>query len=478
MNYETVIWLEIHLKLNSKHKLFCTCLNVQEFDDLPANSFVCPTCMGQPGALPVLDEEALEKAVQLGLALGCHIQEKSLFDRKSYFYPDLPSGYQITQQAAPTNIDGEVEFYIDDEFTTSARVRIRDAHIEIDSWKSIHVGENVLLDYNRSGTPLVEIVTHPDFRGADEVIAFLKELQRIARYQNVSDAEMESGQMRVDVNISLRPIGQEAYGTRVELKNMNSFSAVRRAIDHEYERQKVLYETGSGPNQETRGRDDATGESYLMRSKEDAMDYRFMPEPDLPPLVLEGHWIDMMRQKVVHTPFSRMRKYKEEYWFNKEYINGLISDTDVNNYFERCISDWIDPKLSATRIVGQIASWLNENEKNIADLPFNYEQFKEFLTLQIDGSLINQHAKTVMQEMLATWKDPKSIIEEKNLKPVDPAQVKKFVDQFFAEKPDILADLKWWNMKSIWFAIGQIMKMSGGSADPTVVKELVEAAIK
>ncbi len=248
-------------------------------------------------------------------------------------------GFQITQLTKPTCIDGQVDFYVDESFSEIASIGIRDAHIEIDTGKSTHVGDKVLLDYNRSGTPLVEIVTHPDFRSADQVIAFLKELQRIARYQGVSDAEMESGQMRCDVNISIRPVGEEALRPRGELKNMNSFSAVRRAIDHEFHRQKNIYDQGGSIDQETRGRDDAKGESYVMRSKENAMDYRYMPDPDLPPLVLEAHWIDEMRAKTVHTPFSRMRKYKEEYGFNKEYINGLISDVAVNSYFEKCVSE-------------------------------------------------------------------------------------------------------------------------------------------
>ncbi len=480
MDYEIVIGLEIHLKLNSKHKLFCTCLNVQEFDDLPANTHVCPVCMWQPGELPVLNEEPLEKAVELGLALGCHVQEISMFDRKSYFYPDLPMWFQITQLSKPTCINWEVTFFVDDDYTIYKTVHIRDAHIEIDSWKSIHIGEKLLLDYNRSWTPLVEIVTYPDFSNADQVVWFLKMLQRIARLYRVSNAEMESGQMRCDVNISLRVEGETALNPRVELKNMSSFSAVRRAIDHEYERQKKLYDEWKSVDQETRGRDDPKTESYVMRSKENAMDYRYMPDPDLPPLKLESHRIDERRRRIQQIPMEadRIRRYKEDYGFNKEYVNWLINDAKVSEYFENVVNLGAYPKTAASWIVWPIASWLATQNKTIDMLLFDTKQFMEFLYLQDNWTLINQHAKTVMQEMLATWKDPQKIIEEKWLKPVDEKEVMKLVDQFFAEKPDVLADLKAGNMKSIWFAIGQVMKMSGGSADPSVVKQLIEEKLK
>ncbi|USN54408.1 MAG: hypothetical protein H6765_07735 [Candidatus Peribacteria bacterium] len=247
-----------------------------------------------------------------------------MFDRKSYFYPDLPLGYQITQQWKPTCIDGEVACWVDPEFSVQKLIRIRDAHIETDTGKSVSQDGKVWLDYNRAGSPLVEVVTHPDFRSADEVVAFLKELQRIARYNDISDADMERGQMRVDVNISLRPLGEESYRTRVEMKNMNSFSAVRRAIEWEVARQTAIYAAGQEVAQETRGWDDAKSESYVMRSKEDAMDYRYMPEPDLPPLELELHHIDALRAAGIVSPFALIQTYKETYGFNKEFINGLI----------------------------------------------------------------------------------------------------------------------------------------------------------
>lgn len=289
--------------------------------------------------------------------MQCHLNDVSTFDRKSYFYPDLPLGYQITQQWRPTCVDGEVSFYADKEFMQLKTVRIRDAHIEIDSGKTIQAclpgqdGDAVAIDFNRSGTPLVEIVTQPDFSTAEEVVAFLKELQRIARLHDLSDAEMEKGQLRCDVNISLRPEGANRLGTRVEMKNMNSFSAIQEAIQHEVLRQTDVLDMDGVVDQETRGRNDPAHMSYVMRSKEDAMDYRFMPEPDLPPLVLDGHQVDELRTQLQELPVTTVTRYRQEYGFNKEYINGLLSDIAMQEYFESCITDGYDPKLVAGRLV-------------------------------------------------------------------------------------------------------------------------------
>lgn len=471
MSLEIIIGLEVHLKLNSPNKLFCRCANVQNFDGLDPNTHVCPVCTGQPGALAVLSQEPLEKSVQLGLALWCKVNKVSSFDRKSYFYPDLPMGYQITQQHIPTNVDGEVSFFVDKEFSKAKHVRIRDAHIETDTWKTTQENGMAYLDYNRAATPLVEIVTHPDFRSADEVIWFLQELQRIARYNNFSDAEMEKGQMRCDVNISLREEWSTELRTRVEMKNMSSFSAVRRAIEHEVERQTVVYAAWNDVGQETRGWDDAEHISYMMRSKEDAMDYRYIPDPDLPPVILEQSWIDKQSKYVVESPYTRIVRYTTEYWFNKEYVNGLINDVQINMYFEERIADGCLPKSTATWLVWPIARWMNENEKSITEVAFSPADFTTFLHLQASGDLINQHAKTVIKDMLLTGKAPQTIIDEKWLKPVDAGQVKTWIEEIFAEKPDLLEDLKWGNMKPLGFVTGQVMKRSGWSADPKIVQQ-------
>lgn len=478
MPYETVIWLEIHLKLNTKTKLFCGCANVQEFHSLKPNTHICPICTGQPGALPVLQPEPLEKALLLGLALQCHLNEISTFDRKSYFYPDLPMGYQITQQWKPTCIDGEVSFYADKEFTQLKTVRIRDAHIEIDSGKTIQEDDTVSLDYNRSGTPLIEIVTQPDFTSGEEVVAFLKELQGIARLHMLSDANMEQGQMRCDVNISLRPEWTNRLGTRVEMKNMNSFSAIQEAIQHEVLRQTDVLDMDGVVDQETRGRNDSAHMSYVMRSKEEAMDYRFMPEPDLPPVVLDLHRVDELRTQLQEFPVTTIMRYKQEYGFNKEYINGVLTDVAMQKYFESFVTSWYDPKLVAGWLVGPVARWCNEQQKIVEELTFGESGFKDFLDLQVTGKLSQQQAKAVMQEMLQTGDTPTAAMDRLGIVEVDSSQIDARVTEVFAEKPELLTDLQSGNMKSIWFVIGQVMQKSGGNADPKSVQESIRKQVE
>ena len=291
--YLLTIGLEIHIKLNTPNKMFCQCANEQNFETLMPNTHICPVCTGQPGALPTLSKEVVDKALLLGKALHCKVNEYSQFDRKSYFYPDLPMGYQITQLYKPTNVEGQVSFFLNN-YTQEKTVHILDAHMENDTAKMIHNGGEALLDFNRAGTPLVEIVTNPDFTSTDEVVEFLKELQRLMRYNDISSADMEKGQMRCDVNISVRKNSSDPLGTRAEIKNINSFGMVKRAIEHEQARQEAIYEKGETFSQQTRGRDDAKGESYLMRSKEDALDYRFFPEPDLPPLHISKETIERL----------------------------------------------------------------------------------------------------------------------------------------------------------------------------------------
>lgn len=473
MPFETVIWLEVHLKLNSPNKLFCQCSNIQEFDELTPNTNICPVCTGQPGALPVLSREPLLKAIHLGLALDCHIAPRSSFDRKSYFYPDLPLGYQITQQEAPTCVDGEVHFYVDKEYSKMEVVRIRDAHIETDTGKSTREGQKVMLDYNRAGTPLVEIVTHPDFTCTEGVVAFLKELQRRAQYNKISDAELENGQMRVDVNISLKPVGETRLGTRVEMKNMNSFSAIVRAIESEVERQAALLDNGGCVDQETRMRDDASKTAVVMRSKEDAMDYRYMPEPDLPELDIHPDMVDDVRRGGVVVVTDMIIRYKEEYNFNKEYINGLITDVSVNKRFEDAVAAGYDPKLVATTLVWPIARELNDKQASVEALQFGYDAFIMFVESQVSGSITGQQAKTVIKEMIQTWDSVQAIIDRHGFKPVTDDEIKAWIEELLTEKPELREQLAAGDMKPLGFITGQVMKKSGGSADAKKVKELV-----
>jgi aspartyl-tRNA(Asn)/glutamyl-tRNA(Gln) amidotransferase subunit B len=311
-------------------------------------------------------------------------------------------GYQITQQRQPTCVDGQVSFRVDKEFTVLKTVHIRDAHIETDTGKTNQFDGGVALDWNRAGTPLVEIVTQPDFSTSEEVVAFLKELQKIARLHDISDAELESGQLRCDVNISLRPAGHERLGTRVEMKNMSSWSAIAEAIHHEQIRQEQILDVGGVIDQETRGWDDANKISYVMRTKEDAMDYRFMPEPDLPAIHLDAHWIDICRAQLRELPVQTIDRYKRDYGFNKEYINGLLVSTQMQTYFESFVAQGCDAKTVATWLVGPIARRCNEEQKEVDALPFPREHLSSFFDCLATGKLTAQTGKSVIQEMIQT----------------------------------------------------------------------------
>ena len=481
--YDLTVWLEVHLKLNSPNKLFCRCANVQEFEELEANIHICPVCTWQPWALPVLNREPLEKAILLGTALGCQIQEYSQFDRKSYMYPDLPMAYQITQQYMPTCVEGSMKFFVDKEYTQACMIRIDNAHIETDTGKSTRIWDKILLDYNRAWTPLIEIVTYPDFTSIDQVLAFLKELQRVAKSVDVSEAAMEHGQMRADVNISIKPVWSTTLGKRVELKNMNSLSAIRAWIEYEVERQSWLLDAWSPIDQETRGRDDAKKESYIMRSKEDAMDYRYMPEPDLPTLHCSKEFIQSIDTSACdQLPYTLISTRKEQYGFNKEYINGLLTSPDVTRYFLTILSilngstDADRAKEIAKRIVWPTAQRLWDI-KSIADLPFEQSDYSAFIELILDWAISSSQAKIVYQDMLEQWISPQSSIDTHWFKPIDLATIQLRVDEVFTQKPDILEEMQSGSRKQQWFVIGQIMKRSQWSADPAMITQAINNAI-
>ncbi|MCX6822841.1 MAG: Asp-tRNA(Asn)/Glu-tRNA(Gln) amidotransferase subunit GatB [candidate division SR1 bacterium] len=513
------------MKLKSVNKMFCQCKNEQNFDiqrrdenlklsesfhdvevipttgetvstnevkgsqiskavvyDLAANTHICPVCTGQPGALPTLSEEVLQQSLLLGKALKCKINNPSKFDRKSYFYPDLPMGYQITQFYTPTNGEGEVTFFLDN-YTKEKTVTIREAHMECDTAKMIHIGGEALLDFNRAGTPLVEIVTNPDFTSVDEVIEFLKELQRIVRYNNIADADLEKGQMRCDVNISLRKDEKAEYGIRTETKNINSFGMIKRAIEFEQARQEKRYAEGKKVDQETRGRDDTKGESTVMRSKEDALDYRYFPEPDMPSLTLDDKTLKRLNDQTIEIPYKTIKEFKE-YGFNKEYINALIADKEILTYFNQVMSSFnakevdakqtedLKAKLIAKRICGPIIARLNENTKNISDLPFTQEMFITFLT----SSLPDSQLKLVLDDMLATGKDPGEIIKEKGFDApaLDDTEIEHIINKVLADNEDIVNQYKNGKTTTMAFFVGQVMKATGGKINPQVAQQMIQ----
>ena len=472
-DFELVIGLEVHIKLNSDTKLFCQCKNEQEFENLAPNSNICPFCSAQPGWLPVISQQAVDKAILLWHALGCQVNSKSIFDRKSYFYPDSPSGYQITQNTLPLNTNWKVEFWINN-FEEKKSVTIQQAHVECDAWKMIHEWGKAYIDFNRTGSPLVEIVTNPDFRSADEVAEFLKELQRLVRANDVWDADLEKWQMRADVNISIRPKWSAGFWTKVETKNMNSFSAIKRAIEYEYSRQVQAQLDGEKINQETRGWNDEQGYSYTMRSKENALDYRYFPDPDLPPLLVDQAHIDEIKKNLKKPWAQKIEEFKN-FWFNKEYINALL--WPLGSWFDEAIQKEFDPGLSAKWLVGSLARYLNEWQ-TLDDFKFSKWQFFDLLDMIRNWAVNDSQAKTIVQIMQETWSDPEKIAEQKWFQPVDENEILAWIDQVIAQNPKAAEDVKNWEMKSIWFLIGQLQKISGWKADPRKAKEMIEAKLK
>ena len=474
MEYVITIGLEIHLKLSSQTKIFCPCKNDQSLEDNRPNTHICPICTGQPGALPRLSRQVVQKALLLWKAMNCQFNIRSSFDRKNYFYPDLPMGYQITQFYTPINVKGQVSFFLEG-FEKELKVWITEAHLECDTAKSFHQGGQMLLDFNRAGTPLIEIVTWPDFDSAEAAVEFAKEIQRIAKRNDISDADMEKGQMRVDVNVSIRPSVDDPFGTRVELKNINSFSAIKRAIDAEVARQIQLKKAGETLMQETRRRDDLKWLSFAMRSKEDALDYRYFPEPDLPDLVLDQELLDQAEQAQLLIPSEKIRKMKSEYWFHKEFINALIGDLKVLNFFEEMVALGYDPKMIAKWIAGPISAYMIANFVAIDDLEVNKEQLISFFSLVKKGSLIDNQLKLVMEEMLQNGGDPEEIVKEKGFDApaFDESELKNIVQSVLDANESVVEQYKSGKTSVIGFLVGQTMKQTQGKANPKELQVLI-----
>lgn len=474
MEYVITVGLEIHLKLSSQTKIFCPCKNDQSLEDNRPNTHICPTCTGQPGALPRLSRQVVQKALLLWKAMNCQFNIRSSFDRKNYFYPDLPMGYQITQFYTPINVKGQVSFFLEG-FEKELKVWITEAHLECDTAKSFHQGGQMLLDFNRAGTPLIEIVTWPDFDSAEAAVEFAKEIQRIAKRNDISDADMEKGQMRVDVNVSIRPSVDDPFGTRVELKNINSFSAIKRAIDAEVARQIQLKKAGETLTQETRRRDDLKGVSFAMRSKEGALDYRYFPEPDLPDLVLDQELLDQAEQAQLLIPSEKIRKMKSEYWFHKEFINALIGDLKVLNFFEEMVALGYDPKMIAKWIAGPISAYMTANFVAIDGLKVNKEQLISFFSLVKKGALIDNQLKLVMEEMLQNGWDPEEIVKEKGFDApaFDEDELKTIIQSVLDANESVVDQYRSGKTSVIGFLVGQTMKQTQGKANPKDLQSLI-----
>lgn len=472
--YEIVMGLETHVRVKSATKMFCTCANAIELADEP-NLNVCPICMGMPGMLPSLSQGVVDLSVRAAQVLRMTVNEVSIFDRKSYFYPDLPQGFQITQLYHPIAEHGKVSTYVSG---TLKEFRVNRLHIETDAGKLIHTGSRTLCDYNRAGSPLMEIVTEPDFRAKDEVIAYLEELQKLMRWCGASDADMEKGQLRCDVNISLRPIGSNELRNRVELKNINSFSAIGRAIDAEFLRQEEIYDAGGTVTQETRGWDDEHGESHSQRSKEDAMDYRYFPEPDLPRLVVEKSYID--ERAIAELPIDRRTKYVETYGLGADDARILSNERVLSDYYESLVALTNDPKKSCSYITTILFSLFEEHGLTV-DLPslkFNVAELGKIIQLVNADALSSTNAKEVFRELFINGGQTDEIVERKGLKQVnDTAALEAIVDAVIANSPTQVADYQGGKVGLFGFFVGQCMKESKGQGNPKLFTDLLKKKI-
>ena len=468
--YETVIGLEVHVELATKTKIFCGCSTA--FGGEP-NTHTCPVCTGMPGSLPVLNKQVLEYAVAVGLATNCTITRNCKFDRKNYFYPDNPQNYQISQLYLPICRNGRVEIETEEG---KKFVGIHEIHMEEDAGKLIHDewDDCSLVDYNRSGVPLIEIVSEPDMRSSQEVIAYLEKLRMTIQYLGASDCKLQEGSMRADVNLSVREVGAEEFGTRTEMKNLNSFKAIARAIEGERERQIDLLESGEKVIQETRRWDDGRGESYAMRSKEDAQDYRYFPDPDLVPVVLDDAFLEEIRARQPEFREEKMLRYKREFDIPDYDIEIITDSKHMSDLFEATVALGSQPKKVSNWLMGETLRLLKEKNMDPEDICFSPENLARLITL-VDGKAINSSvAKEVFEVMFEKDIDPEKYVEEKGLKTVnDEGALRRTVEEVIAANPQSVADFKSGKEKAIGFLVGQTMKAMKGKADPGLVNQIL-----
>ncbi len=470
-NYETVIGLEVHVELATKTKIFCSCST--EFGGAP-NTHTCPVCTGMPGSLPVLNKQVVEYAMAVGLATNCSITQYCKFDRKNYFYPDNPQNYQISQLYLPICRNGGVEI----ETAAGKKViGIHEIHMEEDAGKLVHdEWEDVsIVDYNRSGVPLIEIVSEPDMRSADEVIAYLEKLRETIQYLGASDCKLNEGSMRADVNISVREVGARKFGTRTEMKNLNSFKAIAHAIEGERERQIELIEMGRSVVQETRRWDDNKESSHAMRSKEDAQDYRYFPEPDLVPIVISDEWIDEVRKKQPEFRSEKLIRYKKEYDIPEYDAQIITASKHMADIFEATTELCKKPKKVSNWLMVETMRLLKENEMDAQDLKFSPKNLAELIELTEAGTINSTVAKEVFEEIFYHDVDPKQYVEEKGLKTVnDEGALRTTIEQIISDNPQSVADYHNGKEKAIGYLVGQTMKAMKGKADPAMVNQILK----
>lgn len=492
MQYEPVIGLEVHVQLKTKSKLFCSCPTIFGAE---GNRNTCPVCLGWPGSLPVVNEEALRLAIKAGLALNCYVAERLKFDRKNYFYPDLPKAYQISQYDKPVNGRGWVDIETPtgigtgtgpkkgepapEQFVTK-RIGITRAHLEEDAGKLLHEGiaDGSLVDYNRSGVPLLEIVSEPDIRSEQEAYDYLVGLKMILQYVEVSDCDMEKGSLRCDANVSVRPVGQEKFGTKVEIKNLNSFKMVQKAIQYEVERQIEALQDGDTIIQETRLWNDAKGATFSMRSKEEAHDYRYFPDPDLVAFTLSRELVDGIKKTLPELPLEKARRFIKEFGLSEYDAYTLAEDRKNAEYFEECVREGGDPKQISNLIQTKVFATLNEEKISIEEFrkKMSPKMLME-LTRLVQTKIISSTTATtvVYSSMLVSAKSAEEIVKEKGLAQVsDPGLIEKAVEKAIASNPTAVAEFKAGKQKALGALVGAVMKETGGKANPKVVNEILQ----
>lgn len=484
--FEPVIGLEIHVELKTKSKMFCRC-SADYFGEAP-NTHTCPVCLGMPGALPVINKDAIEKAIVVGLALNCKVNNFSKFDRKHYFYPDLPKGYQISQYDLPINGAGHLDINVDGK---TKRVGITRAHQEEDAGKLTHSADATLVDLNRAGVPLLEIVSDPDMHSAKEARTYAQKIQQIVRYTGVSDCDMEKGSMRADANISVRPVGETKLPPyKVEVKNMNTFKGIERAIEFEIARQIELREKGEIPAQETRGWDETKGKTFSQRTKEEAQDYRYFPDPDLPPIKFDNAYIESLRKKLPELPDAKAKRFMSDYKLSDKDVETLTADRMFADFFEEAVQVYArsgsntrgltpdvrheDVKKVANWMLGEMLRRINEANLSVFDLKLSPAMLAELLYLLDKGEISGVTAKDIFANMFETGTGAAQIIQQHGLTQIsNEDEIKQIVEKVTADNPKAVADYKAGKEASLMFLIGQIMKETKGKADNQVVKKLL-----
>ncbi len=474
MNFETTIGLEVHVELKTKSKMFSPSAN--EFGDTP-NMNTNVIDWGYPGVLPSVNKGALEYGMRAALALNATIAKENHFDRKNYFYPDNPKAYQITQFEQPIGHDGWVEVEL--EAGDTKKIGIEELHLEEDAGKNTHRGQNSYVDLNRQGTPLIEIVSKPDMASPEEAYKYLETLRQVIQFSGVSDVKMEEGSLRVDANISIRPVGQTEYGTKTELKNINSFNYLRKGLEYEEKRQAQILLSGGTIRQETRGYNENTGETVLQRIKEGSDDYRYFPEPDIPPIQISDDWIEAVRQSIPEMPAARRQRYVNDLGLSAADATVLTQSLEMSDFFEATVKAGADAKLAANWLQGEVSAYLNAEKLELAGTKLTAENLATMINLITDGTISSKIAKKVFKEIITNGTEPKQWVEAKGLVQLsDPAKLLPIITEILDNNQQSIDDFKKGKDRAIGFLVGQIMKQTRGQANPKVVNQLLMKELK